>query len=85
TPPPVPRKNNNIPSKDLINHTRNIADNHILICAKCNDVLQEKLWALGCGHVICGRCSTEFSGKKKVPCPSCQTKSRPSSMLQLYV
>ncbi|CAI2169371.1 11201_t:CDS:2 [Funneliformis geosporum] len=65
-------------------HTRDLEESHILICAGCNDLLHEKLWALnGCGHVVCGSCVDKFSGKKKIACPSC--KKKPTSTLQLYV
>lgn len=93
TPPPPPpssstsrKRANNSPKPTITTagHTRDLEESHILICAGCNNLLHEKLWALnGCGHVVCGSCVDKFSGKKKIACPSC--KKKPTSTLQLYV
>ncbi|CAG8467171.1 11376_t:CDS:2 [Funneliformis caledonium] len=86
TVPPFFEATNNSPKPTITTagHTRDLEESHILICAGCNNLLHEKLWALnGCGHVVCGSCVDKFSGKKKIACPSC--KKKPTSTLQLYV
>ncbi|CAG8792849.1 2793_t:CDS:2, partial [Dentiscutata erythropus] len=73
TPPmSTSRRDNNVSRKPADGHTRNPEDSDTLICVDCNGVLREKLWALGCGHVICGGCVNKFLEKKKekTPCPT---------------
>ncbi|CAG8673278.1 25599_t:CDS:2, partial [Racocetra persica] len=79
TPPTsTSRRDNNISKPSLAGHTRNLEDSCTLICVDCNSILREKLWALHCGHVICGGCVDKFLEKKKekTACPSCRHKSK---------
>ncbi|KAF0460273.1 sumo-targeted ubiquitin-protein ligase subunit rfp1 [Gigaspora margarita] len=88
TPPTsTSRRDNNISKPSLAGHTKNIEDSYTLICVDCNGILREKLWALSCGHVICGSCVDKFLEKKKekTACPSCRHKSKSNSIIQLYV
>ena len=89
TPPPSSsrRRTNNSPKPTtLIGHARDLDDSHTLICADCNELLHEKLWALStCGHVVCGSCVDKYLEKKKFVCPSCKKTTKPTTLLQLYV
>ncbi|CAG8461267.1 8998_t:CDS:2 [Diversispora eburnea] len=60
-------------------------EDQILICAECDEQLSEGLWALSCGHVICGSCAKKFKIKKRINCPSCKARTKPNNMIQLYV
>ncbi|CAG8578716.1 4750_t:CDS:2 [Rhizophagus irregularis] len=86
---PPRRRNNNSPKPPILSgHARDLEDSHTLICADCDELLHEKLWALSnCGHVVCGSCvdKYKYSEKKKFPCPSCKKTVNSKNILPLYV
>ncbi|GET01321.1 SUMO-targeted ubiquitin-protein ligase subunit Rfp1 [Rhizophagus clarus] len=83
------RRTINSPKPPILSgHARDLDDSHTLICAECDELLHEKLWALSnCGHVVCGSCvdKYKYSEKKKFPCPSCKKTVNPKNILPLYV
>ncbi|RIA94934.1 hypothetical protein C1645_523997 [Glomus cerebriforme] len=86
--PPRRRTNNSPKPTTLSGHARDLDESHTLICADCNELLHEKLWALSsCGHVVCGSCidKYKYSEKKKLQCPSCKKIVNPKNILPLYV
>ncbi|RHZ81917.1 hypothetical protein Glove_116g52 [Diversispora epigaea] len=80
-------------SKQILNgpplpdHSRNIEENQIYICAQCDRTLNvnDTLWTLGCGHIVCRVCGNRFLARKKITCPSCHARTKPSSMVKLYL
>jgi len=86
---PPRRRTNNSPKPPILSgHARDLDDSHTLICADCDELLYEKLWALSnCGHVVCGSCidKYKYSEKKKFPCPSCKKTVNSKNILPLYV
>ncbi|KAG9284659.1 hypothetical protein G9A89_004701 [Geosiphon pyriformis] len=83
--PPV-RRNTSTSNKPLSpGHATNLNESMILICAECDNLLGEGIWTFSCSHIICAVCAQHFLSGTKKWCPSCNSKVKKASMLQLYV